>query len=155
MVYDKSDDSFVVSLRHQDAVIKIDRMSGDLIWILGTPGGWRAPWKERLLTPRDDVQWPYHQHNCEIAADGNLFLFDNGNFRARPFEPKLPATENFSRVVEFAIERQNRSVSQVWSFGGPGPDALYSPIISSAARLPETPTSGDGERPGEFWWPDR
>ncbi len=138
VVYDKSDDSFVVSLRHQDAVIKIDRTSGDLIWILGTPGGWRAPWKERLLTPRDGVQWPYHQHNCEIAADGNLFLFDNGNFRARPFEPKLPATENFSRVVEFAIERQNRSVSQAWSFGGPGPDALYSTFISSAARLPET-----------------
>ncbi|MCH7486716.1 MAG: aryl-sulfate sulfotransferase [Proteobacteria bacterium] len=138
VVYDENDDSFVVSLRHQDAVIKIDRSTGGLVWILGTPDGWRAPWSERLLTPRNDFQWPYHQHNCEIAANGNVFLFDNGNFRARPFEPKLPAPENYSRVVEFAVDGDKRTVSQAWSFGGPGPGALYSTFISSAARLPET-----------------
>ena len=138
VVYDENDDSFIISLRHQDAVIKIDRSSGNLVWILGTPDGWRAPWSEHLLTPDNDFQWPYHQHNCEVAADGNLFIFDNGNFRARPFEPKLPATENYSRVIEFAVDRDKKSVSQVWAFGGPGPDALYSTFISSAARLPET-----------------
>jgi arylsulfate sulfotransferase len=138
VVHDPNDDSFVVSLRHLDAVIKIDRSSGALKWILGTPGGWREPWSEHLLTPTVPFDWPYHQHNCEITADGNIMLFDNGNFRARPFEAKRPATENYSRAVEYAIDAESKTVAQVWSLGGPGPDALYSTFISSAARLAET-----------------
>lgn len=53
--HDPRDDSLLVSLRHQDCIIKIDRRSGDLVWILGDPGNWRAPWSDSLLRPVGDL----------------------------------------------------------------------------------------------------
>ena len=50
--YDASDDSIVLSFRHQDAVVKFSRESGELIWILGTHEGWKDPWKPYLLEPQ-------------------------------------------------------------------------------------------------------
>jgi len=41
LIHDPSDDSFIVTVRHQDCAIKIDRKSGALTWVLGTPDGWR------------------------------------------------------------------------------------------------------------------
>ena len=41
VIHDPRDDSFIVSLRHQDAVIKIDRQTGVLKWILGPHANWR------------------------------------------------------------------------------------------------------------------
>lgn len=158
MDYDASDDTFIVSLRHQDAVIKIDRSTGALKWILGTPDGWKAPWAERLLQPQGDLEWQYHQHNAHLTGDGNVLLFDNGNYRAMPFAAKLPPGENYSRGVEFAVDEDNATVSQVWSYGGPG-ESEYSAFLSGLRRLPETGNalinfggllSDDDGNPAEF-----
>ena len=43
IIYDERDDSAVVSLRHGDAVIKVNLSTGELKWILGTPEGLEAP----------------------------------------------------------------------------------------------------------------
>lgn len=137
MDYDASDDTFVVSLRHQDAVIKIDRSSGALKWILGTPDGWKAPWAEGLLQPQGDLEWQYHQHNAHLTRNGNVLLFDNGNFRAVPFAAKLPPAENYSRGVEFAIDGDARTASQVWFYGGPG-TSEYAAFLCGLRRLPKT-----------------
>lgn len=50
--YDPSDDSIIISSRHQSAIIKIGR-DKKVKWILGAAEGWRSPWKEKLLTPVD------------------------------------------------------------------------------------------------------
>jgi len=34
------DHSLLISMRHQDAILKIDRASGEIRWILGEPIGW-------------------------------------------------------------------------------------------------------------------
>ena len=47
LIHDPSDDSFIVTIRHQDCAIKIDRQTGALKWILGTPDGWREPWASK------------------------------------------------------------------------------------------------------------
>ena len=137
MDYDASDDTYIVSLRHQDVVIKIDRTSGELKWILGTPDGWKPPWSEYLLKPQADLQWQYHQHNAHLSDSGNVLLFDNGNFRAMPFDTKLPPAENYSRGVEFAVDSGQGTVTQVWSYGGPG-ISEYSAFLSGLRRLPQT-----------------
>ena len=49
--YDPSDDSVIVSLRHQDAVIKIDRATRQIKWILGDHKGWNETLSKKLLTP--------------------------------------------------------------------------------------------------------
>jgi len=137
MDYDASDDTYIVSLRHQDAVIKIDRTSGELKWILGTPDGWNAPWSEYLLKPNGDLQWQYHQHNAHLSDSGNVLLFDNGNFRAMPFDTKLPPAKNYSRGVEFAVDSDKGTATQVWSYGGPGVSE-YSAFLSGLRQLPDT-----------------
>ena len=49
IIYEEEDNSFVLSLPYQDAVIKISMDSGELVWILGNSDNWRDPWKEKLL----------------------------------------------------------------------------------------------------------
>lgn len=136
--YDPRDDSILVSLRTQDCIVKFDRKTGKLRWILGAPGNWRQPWSDKLLTPDASVEWQFHQHDCSITPSGTILCFDNGNNRAQPFEPRMPAADSYSRAVEFAIDEANATVKQVWSYGeGPG-EKLYAGFQGGAMRLPET-----------------
>ncbi|MBM6705333.1 aryl-sulfate sulfotransferase, partial [Sutterella massiliensis] len=50
--YDPTDDSIIVSSRHQSAIIKIGR-DKKVKWIIGSHQGWKAGLKEKLLTPVD------------------------------------------------------------------------------------------------------
>ena len=61
--------------------------------------------------------WQYAQHAPIITARGTLLLYDNGNFRASPFNPPLADSENYSRAVEYKINEQTMAVSQVWQYG--------------------------------------
>ncbi|HYR87137.1 MAG TPA: aryl-sulfate sulfotransferase [Terriglobia bacterium] len=136
--YDASDDSFIVSLRHQDAVVKIARRTSQIVWILGTHNGWNAPQSSFLLQPAGRFEWPFHQHAPEMTSRGTLLLFDNGNNRAEPFEPKMALEESYSRAVEYRIDPRTRTVSQTWSYGGPGDEMFFSRIIGEADQLPLT-----------------
>jgi arylsulfate sulfotransferase len=136
--YDPKDDTILVSLRTQDCIIKFDRKTGVLRWILGAHGNWRAPWADKLLTPVGPLSWNFHQHDCSITPTGTILCFDNGNHRALPFEPAVPHAENFSRAVEFAVDETKGTVTQVWSYGdGPG-ERLFAGFQGGALRMPET-----------------
>jgi hypothetical protein len=136
--YDARDDSILVSLRTQDCIIKFDRKSGVLRWILGAHGNWRQPWSDKLLKPDASVQWQFHQHDCSITPSGTILCFDNGNNRAQPFAPRLSAADSYSRAVEFAVDETNGTVMQIWSYGaGPG-ERLYAGFQGGAMRLPKT-----------------
>jgi len=135
VVYDAPSDAYYVSLRHQDAVIKVDRASETLTWILGTHANWREPWSDRLLTPVGALAWPFHQHAMEPTPLG-LGMYDNGNHRAAAFEPR--GTE-YSRVVVYAIDEAAMTVEQVWAYGPPeGEEAFFSSAMGDFDALPET-----------------
>jgi arylsulfate sulfotransferase len=134
VIEDASDDSIIVSLRHQDAIIKIDRQTGRLKWILGSPDGWGSSWAPYLLTPLGTLQWPYHQHAPMITPQGTILLFDNGNKRHRPTED-LP-DRDFSRAVEYAIDEKAMQVAEVWSYGDRGEESFYSSALGDANFLP-------------------
>lgn len=138
MFYDPTDDSLIVSLRHQDAVIKLSRATGEIQWILGNHYDWRRKWQPLLLKAEGDLRWPYHQHAPKITPDGTLLLFDNGNYRAKPFKRKTPASKNFSRVVEFRIDAAKMTVAQVWEYRGEAGETFYSPFFCEADWLPMT-----------------
>ena len=138
IVYDARDDSYIVSFRHQDAVVKIDRQTGELVWIMGDPTGWSDEWQQYLLRPEGELTWPYHVHAPALTPDGNLILFDNGNYRAQPPARRMAPEDSYSRAVEFAIDEEARTVRQVWSYGGPGSEHFYSAFVSDADRLPAT-----------------
>ena len=137
LAYDEVDDAFVVSLRHQDALVKVDR-AGEVRWILGPHTGWNAPWQTELLEPIGDLEWPFHSHGLEVTPDGTLLLFDNGNHRATPFDEPLPAESAFSRAVEFDVDDAAMTVRQRWAHAGAGAARFHSSFLSDADWLPET-----------------
>ncbi|NQV57749.1 MAG: aryl-sulfate sulfotransferase [Rhodospirillales bacterium] len=135
---DTSDDSFIVSSRHQDAVIKFRRDTGAIVWILGNHDGWRAPWSDHLLNPEGAHEWQYHQHHATITPRGTILLFDNGNHRAHPFKAKQSPADSFSRAAEFSIDQATSSVKQVWSYGDGGADRYFCPFICGAEEMPHS-----------------
>ena len=138
--YDAADDSILVSLRNQNAILKVDRETKDIKWILGRHDDWPENLQDRLLTPVGDLLWPGYQHNPRMTHAGTVILFDNrAHGGAMPFEPRLPLPENFSRGVEYEVDEENMTVRQVWTSGdGPGEDACFANAMSDAWRLPAT-----------------
>ncbi len=73
-----ADGNLIISVRHQDWVIKIDYRhgtgDGHVIWRLGKDGDF-------ALNSSDPNAWFSHQHNAHYIDDHTLILFDNGNTR--------------------------------------------------------------------------
>lgn len=137
--YVEKDDSILVSLRTQDAVVKIGRTDGELKWILGNHEGWGEKWQPYLLDPvGDNFQWPYHQHAPEYTKKGTIVMFDNGNFRKMPFEEKEIEKPEYSRVVEYEVDEENMTIRQVWAYGGKGQEQFFSGAIADADPMPQT-----------------
>ena len=65
-------------------------------------------------------------------------VFDNGTHRALPPDEKMPGAESYSRAVEFAVDPGDMTVTQLWAYGGPGPDRVFATYQGGALRLPET-----------------
>lgn len=129
------DGGTVVSVRHQDAIVKLDGQ-GELVWILGDPSGWSPELVPYLLEAQGELEWPYHPHAPAFDADGALVLFDNHNFGHTPYtEP--PEEPWSSRVVAYEIDEQAMTVRQAWSWRPTGP-GLQSPRMGDADPLPHT-----------------
>ena len=134
VIEDPSDGSIIASLRNQNAVVKFSRATGQLVWILGPPQNWGPQWQPYLLTPvGTPFAWNYGQHAPTLTPQGTLLLYDDGNYRASPFDPPVPDSTNYSRAVEYAINEQTMEVTQVWQYGQNVPEVLFTPYLGSAA----------------------
>ncbi|MCX6927133.1 MAG: aryl-sulfate sulfotransferase, partial [Verrucomicrobia bacterium] len=139
IIEDPRDDSLIISLRHQNAVIKFARATGQLKWILGPPENWGPAWQQYLLTPVGaPFQWNYGQHAPMITSHGTLLIYDNGNCRSSPFAESLADSVNYSRAAEFSIDEQAMEVSQLWEYGSNVAQPLYTDQVGNADWLPRT-----------------
>lgn len=141
VLHDPSDDSIIVSIRHQDAVIKFSRATGKLIWILGPHDNWGPEFQPYLLTPvGTPFEWQFHQHAPMLTPQGTLLLFDNGNYRASPFDGRAPQAdlESYSRAVEYAIDESKMEVRQVWEYGAQLDWRMFSASQGDADWMPQT-----------------
>jgi arylsulfate sulfotransferase len=137
--YDAATDTALISSNSSSVVTKLNLASGEIEWLLGNHGGWREPWTDLLLEPQGDLMWSWHHHAPQLTPHGTILLYDNGPIRQRPPVAGLPNfNESFSRAVEYRVDEQNRTVEQVWSYGGPGSDLFFSGFISEADWLPQT-----------------
>jgi hypothetical protein len=138
VIEDLNDDSLIVSIRHQDALVKFSR-SGLLKWILAPHDNWSAEFEPFLLDPvGQPFQWQYHQHAPMLTDTGTLIVHDNANFQASPCKPRLSSAEIVSRAVEYEIDENSMSVRQVWEYGSQVEDKLSSPSRGDADWLPIT-----------------
>jgi hypothetical protein len=138
VVDDTADNSLIVSMRNQDAVVKFTR-SGVIKWILGPTNNWGAEWQPYLLKPvGTPFEWNYAEHAPILTPQGTLLMYDDGNCRTEPFDPPVPDQDNYSRAVEFSIDETNMEVSQVWQFSDTNSDRLYTSALGNASWLPKT-----------------
>jgi arylsulfate sulfotransferase len=145
---DTSDDSWVISLRHQDAVIKVRRSDQSLVWIHGPHERWTSAWAPFLLTPVGfPFEWNFHQHSPHVDSTGNLTMFDNGNYRAIPPAPGAPSSQWYSRSVRFNVDPVAMTTTQVWDWQDSTP--YFSPMFGDADPLPMTGNNlvVDGSKP--------
>ena len=138
--YDPRDNSILVSFRQQSAVVKIDKKTKEIKWILGHHRGWPERLKDKLLTPVGDLMWPAYQHNPRVTHAGTIILFDNRAYNgAMAFEDYPPLEQNFSRAVEYEVDEENMTVKQVWTSGDTQTeDSCFTYAMSDAWRLPIT-----------------
>ncbi|SPW31077.1 Arylsulfotransferase (ASST) [Edwardsiella tarda] len=151
--YDPSDDSIIISPRHQ-GVVKITR-DKQVKWILAPSEGWNEKLSTKLLKPVDannkplncnekgvcensDFDFVYTQHTPWLSSKGTLTVFDNGDGRHLE-QPALP-TDKYSRIVEYKIDEKNMTVQQLWEYGKDRGYEWYNPITSLVEYQPDRNT---------------
>jgi hypothetical protein len=84
IVYSQDDGNFVVSIRHQHWVVKVDYRdgggTGNILWRLGVQGDFK------LQGATDPTDWFYAQHDANFASSNTtgsfrLAMLDNGDSR--------------------------------------------------------------------------
>lgn len=112
-----ADGNVLISCRHFDEIIKIDRNTGDIIWRFGPKS------KNNMFTFNNDTVGFSYQHDIQQLKNGNLTLFDNGNNHY----------VQESRSLEYEIDELNLTASLVWEYGNN--PALYSSAKGGSRRL--------------------
>lgn len=92
MEIDPSDNNLICSFRNTDAVVKLDRETGDIIWILG------GEYDEFGLS---DDQLFSRQHHVRTTEDGYLTIYDNGVANEDSRVIKIKIDEDKKEVVDF------------------------------------------------------
>ncbi len=118
-----ADGNLLISVRHQDWVIKIDyargRGDGHVIWRLGQGGDF-------AVSSSDPSPWFSHQHYPHYLDDGALLLFDNGNTR------RASDSNAQSRGQVWKLDEEAMTATLVFNveLGN------YSPELGAAQRIP-------------------
>jgi arylsulfotransferase ASST/type IX secretion system substrate protein len=92
------DGNIIISCRHMDEVTKINRQTGEIVWRLGG--------KNNQFTFTNDAMMFSHQHSARRLLNGNLLIFDNGNFH----------TPRFSRAIEYKLDEVHMTATKVWEY---------------------------------------
>ncbi|NQT24800.1 aryl-sulfate sulfotransferase [candidate division KSB1 bacterium] len=109
------DGHILISCRHLETVIKINRQTGAIIWQLGGAND--------DFTWTNDTNRISYQHDIRVLPNGNYTLFDNGNYHSPPF----------SRALELSVNTQNWTVTKVWAYRNPS--GMLSQIMGNVQRL--------------------
>ena len=107
----------LVTARHLNAVFRVDRTTGKVVWKLGGS----APSEGTSLTITGDARGgPRGPHDGRVLPDGNITVYDN----------HVGATDAISRAVEYSVDPIGGRASLVWSYTG----TLKSGTLGSVRR---------------------
>lgn len=111
-----TDGNLLLSSRHLNEITKINRQTGNVMWRLGG--------KHNQFTFVGDTRPFSHQHDIRRLPNGNITLFDNGNF----------LTPSYSRAVEYRLDERKKTATLVREYRNT-PDT-YGFAMGSNQRLP-------------------
>ncbi len=116
-VFKTQDGNILLCNRHMDEITKIDRLTGSILWRLGG--------ENSDFVFINDAQGGFsHPHDVQELPNGNIILFDNGNWH--------PVPE--SRAKEYQLDLVNMTATLVWQY--PEVSNRYSKAMGSLQRLP-------------------
>ncbi len=107
------DGNWIVSMRHMSQVIKVNRLTGEVMWIFGGKSNQFTITGDR---PENAPTFFSYQHDARRLPNGNISLFDNGTQH----------TPQYSRGVEYRLDEVNKTATMVWEYR-PQPD-IYAGI---------------------------
>jgi hypothetical protein len=106
---DSVDHNYLISDRHACSIIKISRITGDILWRLGGPAN------DFTFIGEHEENAPYYfaaQHSLQSLPNGNLLFFDNGGAGT---ELDIPE-RTYSRAVEYHLDEVNMTATLVWEY---------------------------------------
>lgn len=123
LAYVESQDALYAYARHMDTMLKIDRTTGELQWIMGGPKSeFTFPDGTPVQpTPAQPRLWS-GGHYSQVFEDG-LVMFDNG----LSYEPQI------SSILEIKWDEDARTVEEVFRF--PDPAGGFTDPLGDAKRL--------------------
>jgi hypothetical protein len=110
-----NDSNLIISSRHLDEITKIKRQTGAIIWRFGGKNN-------QFAFLGDTLKFTY-QHAIRRIPNGNLTLFDNGNYHNPPF----------SRAVEYNMDTAAKTATVVWEYRHN--PAIYGSAMGNVQRL--------------------
>ena len=115
----EDDGTILLCSRHLSEITKINTNTGNIVW------RWGGPSNE--FTFINDADGMSYQHDIKRLSNGNVILFDNGNYHAPPR----------SSAKEYILDEVNKTATLVWSYYRPfGSGSVFSKAMGSAHRLP-------------------
>jgi len=115
------DGNLITSFPTTFEIVKIDMISGDLIWRFGGDAN------QFEITGDNEIDHPYYftmQHDAKLLPNGNLLFYDNA------FQKKSGWN---SRAVEYEFDQENLKAHMVWEYKNEPPISAYA--MGSAQRL--------------------
>jgi arylsulfate sulfotransferase len=142
LLYSSDDHNLLLSMRHQNWIIKIDFLdgtgSGDVMWHLGEGGDFK------LVNATDPTDWFYAQHGMSYftpntTGDFRIGLMDNGNDRmfpsgsvyCKPYQPV--SSQCYSTMPLLEINETNMTATMVTHYVPP--DTYFSFFGGNAELL--------------------
>ncbi len=110
------DSNYIVSYRHLGAVVKVNAVTGAIMWQLGGR-------KTQYTILNDPLKLFSGQHSVRVLPNGHLLMLDNG----------LRHTPPHTRAVEYALDQTKLTATMVWEYD-PRP-YVYTAFVGSVQRF--------------------
>ena len=115
----ESDTSILISSRHLNEITRVNIIDGSIIWRMGFNS------VNKSFRFVNDPEGFTYQHDARRLSNGNILLFDNGNFKIG---------ERYSRAIEYHIDDKNLVATKVWEYKSD--EVIVSDFMGSVQRLP-------------------
>lgn len=115
-----------VSMRNQNQVMKLDKETGDVVWLLGLGGDFTLYEADGTLA--EDHRWFFNQHDAKVYGPTLFSAHDNGT------ERNLAGGTNYSRALQLKLDQQAMTATIQFEYTEP---SWVEPIWSGYDVLPD------------------
>ncbi|GGK01650.1 hypothetical protein GCM10007063_24970 [Lentibacillus kapialis] len=130
LAIDPEDNNLIISARNMSSIIKLNRDTGDIMWVLGGKADEFGLSEEQKFS---------RQHKLSFLSDGTILLFNNGNVLPKAPYPVVPEDSPLhdkkeeTSIMKIKIDEENKEVLNYENY----PTGEFSGTRGSAQMLDE------------------